>query len=160
MQQVFQLYFFKCCRLIIGSILTLILLFFYAPSWAQTKPQADLPRITLNVKTLHIQVQVASTHQQQTTGLMWRTEMPANDGMLFVFPQAATQCFWMRNTYLPLSAAFIADDGTIINIADMQPLSLDDHCSQAPARYVLEMHQGWFNTNQISPGDLITGLPK
>lgn len=159
MQKLLQLYFFRCYRLIIGSILTLFLLFFYAPLWAQSKPQLDLPRVTLSINTNQIQVQVASTPEQQSTGLMWRTEMLANDGMLFVFPRSAIQCFWMRNTYLPLSAAFIADDGRIINIADMQPLSLDDHCSVSPARYVLEMHQGWFITNQIAPGDIIVGLP-
>lgn len=159
MQRLLQLYFFRCYRLIIGSILTLLLLFFYAPLWAQSKPQLDLPRGALSINTIQIQVQVATTPEQQSTGLMWRTEMSANDGMLFVFPKSAIQCFWMRNTYLPLSVAFIADDGQIINIVDMQPLSLDDHCSISPARYVLEMHQGWFNRNQISPGDIIHGLP-
>ncbi|HMN92426.1 MAG TPA: DUF192 domain-containing protein [Hydrogenophaga sp.] len=126
---------------------------------AQEQPQLDLPRTTLKAGMHLIQAQVASTHPQRAIGLMHRRDMPANEGMLFVFEQAAVQCFWMKNTLLPLTAAFVEDDGTIVNLADMQPLSLDSHCSTRPVRYVLEMHQGWFARRGIQPGFRLGGPP-
>ena len=83
--------------------------------------------------------------------------MAPNEGMLFVFEQPAEQCFWMKNTLLPLTAAFVADDGTIVNLADMQAGSLDSHCSAGPVRYVLEMHQGWFDKRGIKAGARLAG---
>jgi uncharacterized membrane protein (UPF0127 family) len=88
---------------------------------------------------------------------MWRKEMPAQEGMLFVFEQAAGQCFWMRNTLIPLTAAFIADDGTIVNLADMQAQSDTSHCSGQPVRFVLEMNQGWFAKRGIRAGQKLSG---
>lgn len=90
---------------------------------------------------------------------MWRQNMPENEGMLFVFETPSEQCFWMQNTLIPLSAAFIADDGTIVNIAHMQPLTTDSHCSAQPVRYVLEMNQGWFEKYHIEAGQRIQGGP-
>ncbi|MDO4794970.1 MAG: DUF192 domain-containing protein [Brachymonas sp.] len=121
---------------------------------AQTAPmpQMDLPRTQLRVGKARMAVQIASTAQQLQTGLMHRRDMPADEGMLFVFPQAGVQCFWMKNTLLPLTAAFVAADGTIVNLADMQPLSEQHHCSAQPVPYVLEMHQGWFKRKDIRPG--------
>ena len=83
---------------------------------------------------------------------MHRPAMPRNDGMLFVFDDASQQCFWMKNTLLPLSAAFIADDGTIVNIEDMKPQTLESHCSKKPVRFVLEMNSGWFTKRGLKPG--------
>lgn len=123
-----------------------------ATAWASDRPQLDLPRLTLHAGMHLIQAQVASTPEQRTIGLMHRRDMPVNEGMLFVFEQPAQQCFWMKNTLIPLTAAFIADDGTIVNLADMKPQTLDGHCSQAPVRYVLEMNQGWFARRGIKPG--------
>lgn len=129
--------------------------------WAQAtlKPaaQLDLPRTTLTAGMHRIDVQLAQTPQQQQIGLMWRTEMPAHEGMLFVFEQASVQCFWMRNTLIPLTAAFVEDDGTIVNLADMQAQSDDSHCSSKPVRLVLEMNQGWFAKRQIKPGYKLAG---
>lgn len=85
--------------------------------------------------------------------------MPAHEGMLFVFEQAAVQCFWMRNTPSPLTAAFLADDGTIVNLADMTPFSEDSHCSAKPVRFVLEMNQGWFAQRGIKAGAKLEGDP-
>ncbi|WP_334135882.1 DUF192 domain-containing protein, partial [Tepidimonas sp.] len=102
-------------------------------------PQLDLPRVELRAGMHRIDAQVARTHEQRMTGLMWRRDMPPHEGMLFVFDRPAIQCFWMRNTFLPLTAAFIADDGRIVNLADMQPLDETSHCSREPVRYVLEM---------------------
>lgn len=126
---------------------------------AQTQPQTQLPRATLSAGMHLIQVQLATTQDQRATGLMFRREMPTNEGMLFVFEQPAGQCFWMKNTLLPLTAAFVADDGTIVNLADMQPQTTDAHCSAQPVRYVLEMHQGWFAKRGIQAGFKLGGPP-
>lgn len=112
----------------------------------------DLPRVTLSAGMHLIHAQVAADPEQRSIGLMFREEMPANEGMLFVFEQPAGQCFWMKNTILPLTAAFVDDDGTIVNLADMKPQSLDSHCSAKPVRYVLEMHQGWFAKRGFKAG--------
>lgn len=79
--------------------------------------------------------------------------------MLFVFEQPAGQCFWMKNTLLPLTAAFVADDGTIVNLVDMKPQTLDSHCSVRPVRFVLEMNQGWFAKRGIQAGARLSGPP-
>ena len=126
---------------------------------AQNTPQTQLPRTTLSAGMHLIQVQLATTQEQRATGLMHRRDMPANEGMLFVFEQPAGQCFWMKNTLLPLTAAFVADDGTIVNLADMQPQTTDAHCSVRPVRYVLEMYQGWFAKRGIQAGFKLGGAP-
>jgi uncharacterized membrane protein (UPF0127 family) len=125
--------------------------------WAQTGPQLQLPRTKLNAGMHVLDVQLAQTPEQRQIGLMWRKEMPQHEGMLFVFEQAAQQCFWMRNTLIPLSAAFLAEDGTIVNIADMKPQSDDSHCSDKPVRFVLEMNVGWFTKRQIKAGYQLSG---
>jgi uncharacterized protein len=116
-----------------------------------------LPAVTLQAGMHNIRAAVAQTPEQRQTGLMFRREMAQHEGMLFVFEVAAPQCFWMKNTLLPLSIAFLADDGTVVNIADMQPQSLDSHCSAKPVRYVLEMNQGWFAKRGVGPGFRISG---
>jgi len=126
---------------------------------AQEGPQLALPRVELTAGMHRIDAQVARAHEERQTGLMHRKEMPAHEGMLFVFEQPATQCFWMKNTLLPLTAAFVADDGTIVNLADMKPLALDSHCSQKPVRYVLEMNKGWFAQKGIKAGFRLQGAP-
>jgi uncharacterized membrane protein (UPF0127 family) len=125
---------------------------------AQSQPQ-DLPRITLNAGIHNISAEVAQSPQERATGLMLRQSMQANQGMLFVFEQAEQQCFWMKNTLIPLDIAFVADDGTIINIEPMKPLSLDNHCSAKPVRLVLEMNMGWFAKKGVSVGSKLTGKP-
>ena len=124
---------------------------------SQQAPQLQLPRTKLNAGMHMLDVQLAQTPEQRQIGLMWRKEMPQHEGMLFVFEQAATQCFWMRNTLIPLSAAFLADDGTIVNIADMKPQSDDSHCSEKPVRFVLEMNVGWFAKRQLKAGYQLGG---
>jgi len=106
-----------------------------------------------------IDAQVASTPEQRSMGLMYRRDMPAQEGMLFVFEQATQQCFWMKNTLIPLTAAFVLDDGTIANLADMKPQSTDPHCSVKPVRVVLEMNQGWFAKRGIKAGSKLSGGP-
>ena len=124
-----------------------------------SEPQMDLPRTRLQAGMHQIDAQVAATPMQRSIGLMFRKEMPPHEGMLFVFEQAGVQCFWMKNTLLPLTAAFVADDGTIVNLADMKSQSLDSHCSTKPVRYVLEMNQGWFAKRGIKAGARLSGNP-
>jgi uncharacterized membrane protein (UPF0127 family) len=139
-----------------GWALWILALGWASSAWAG-QPQLNLPRIPLQAGMHLISAQVASTPAQRSIGLMWRKDMPPHEGMLFVFEQAQRQCFWMQNTYLPLTAAFIDDDGIIVNLADMQPLTTRAHCSDKPVRYVLEMHQGWFAQRGIGAGDRIRG---
>ena len=126
-------------------------------TWAQQGPQLNLLRAKLGAGIHVIDAQVASTTEQRQTGLMLRKEMPQHEGMLFVFEQASVQCFWMKNTLLPLTAAFVSDDGTIVNTADMKPETTDSHCSAKPVRYVLEMNKGWFYKKGIKPGSKLSG---
>lgn len=124
---------------------------------AQAEPQLTLPRVALTAGFYQIDAQVAAMPAQRETGLMHRQQMPQQEGMLFVFEGPATQCFWMKNTLLPLTAAFVADDGTVVNLADMQPQTLDSHCSSKPVRYVLEMNQGWFAKKGLKAGTRLGG---
>ena len=122
-------------------------------------PQLELPRTKLTADMYQIDVQLATTPAQQEYGLMFRKQMPQQEGMLFVFDTPSTQCFWMKNTLLPLTAAFIADDGTIVNLADMAPQTTNPHCSAKPVRFVLEMNQGWFAKRSIKAGFRLGGRP-
>ena len=106
-----------------------------------------------------IDAQLASSPAQRQIGLMHRKDMPTHEGMLFSFEEPGVQCFWMKNTLIPLTAAFVADDGTIVNLADMQPLQETSHCSAKPVRYVLEMNQGWFAQRHVKAGHRLGGGP-
>ena len=121
---------------------------------------ARFPAIQLAAGMHLIQAEVAQTDPQRQQGLMHREKMASNHGMVFVFDQAAPQCMWMKNTLLPLSVAFIDADGKIVNIEDMQPQTLDSHCSAKPVKYALEMNLGWFKQKNVKPGSAISGLPK
>lgn len=136
-----------------------LLLTLSGTAWSQGQPQQNLPRVTLKAGMHLIQAQVAATQEERAVGLMHRQDMAPNEGMLFVFERPAGQCFWMKNTLLPLTAAFVADDGTIVNLEDMKPQTLDSHCSAKPVRYVLEMHQGWFAKRGIKAGAKLGGEP-
>lgn len=140
---------------VMAAVTTLLL-----PGWAaaQQAPQLDLQRAKLNAGMYVIDAQLALTPQERQIGLMQRKDMPQHEGMLFVFEQIAEQCFWMKNTLLPLTAAFVADDGTIVNTADMKPETTDSHCSAKPVRYVLEMNKGWFAKKGIKSGSKLSGL--
>jgi len=134
----------------------LIAAFCFGPAAAQPAPQMNLPRTTLSIGIHQLQVQVAQTPEQRATGLMYRTEMPQQEGMLFVFATPSQQCFWMKNTQIPLTAAFVADDGTIVNLEDMQAQTTQSHCSAKPVRYVLEVNQGWFAKKGLKAGTKLT----
>lgn len=126
---------------------------------AQEGPQPRLPTANLKVGMHVIKAELAVTPQQQMTGMMFRREMPGNEGMLFVNDAAGPRCFWMKNTLLPLTIAFIEDDGSIVSFADMQPHDERSHCSARPVRYALEMPQGWFAKRGIKAGHKLAGGP-
>lgn len=126
---------------------------------AQQGPQPKLETVDLSAGMHVIKVELAVTPAQQAVGMMMRTEMGANEGMLFVNNDSGMRCFWMRNTLLPLSIAFIADDGSIVNIAEMQPRSDESHCSAKPVRYALEMNKGWFAKRGLKVGSRLRGGP-
>ena len=131
--------------------------------WAGTASAQDgpqrLPAIRLTAGMHLIQAELAQSPDERSTGLMFRTAMGANEGMLFAFEQAGTQCFWMKNTLLPLSVAFVADDGSVVNIDEMKPQTLNSHCSTRPVRFVLEMNEGWFAKRGIKAGARLQGAP-
>ena len=122
-------------------------------------PQLNLQRVELSAGMHRIDAQVAQAPHERQIGLMNRRTMAQHEGMLFVFDNPSRQCFWMKNTPLPLTAAFVADDGTIVNLADMQPFVEDSHCSAKPVRYVLEMNQGWFDKKGLKAGSQLRGAP-
>ena len=121
---------------------------------------AQMPIMELTAGFHRIEAEVAADQQNRMTGLMNRKAMPPQRGMLFVFPEKNTHCMWMRNTFLPLSVAFLDEEGRIINIEDMQPQTEDNHCAKVPARYALEMNLGWFAQRGLKPGTKLGGISK
>ena len=132
-----------------------------APALDSRAQNPPLKTVQLLAGKHAILAEVAATENPRELGLMYRDSMNVNGGMLFVFGAPAAQCMWMRNTELPLSVAFLDASGKIINIEDMQPHTLDSHCSTKamPARYALEMNLGWFRLRNIKPGMVIGNLP-
>ncbi len=135
-------------------------LFLLGSSLSLAQVNTGLPTIELKAGIYRIQAELADTPKAREVGLMNRTSMPTNSGMLFVFEQKAGHCFWMNNTKIPLSISFIADDGKIVNIEEMQANTTNNHCPKAAVRYALEMNKQWFSERVIVPGSVITGLPK
>lgn len=127
-----------------------------AAVWAQNA----MPLMELSAGMHRIEAEVAANQQNRMVGLMNRKAMAPQRGMLFVFPQQNTHCMWMRNTLIPLSVAFLDDEGVIINIENMQPQTEDNHCAKVPARYALEMNLGWFAQRGITPGAKLKGIDK
>jgi hypothetical protein len=127
---------------------------------AAAAQQQPLPTVQLGAGMHLIRAEVADRGASRALGLMHRASLAPNAGMLFVFEDSAVHCMWMKNTPLPLSVAFIDERGAIINIADMQPQSEDSHCAARPARYALEMAQGWFAERGIRAGARLRGLDK
>lgn len=116
-------------------------------------------KTTLTIGLYKIDAEVADDEPERMQGLMHRRTMAPQAGMLFIFEKAQSLCMWMRNTYLPLSVAFLDASGTVINIEDMLPLTEDSHCAGAPALYALEMNKGWFAAKNIGPGAKVVGIP-
>ena len=121
---------------------------------------AELPVVELTAGMHIIRAEVAADFGTRAQGLMFRKSLERNAGMLFIFDESAVHCMWMKNTYIPLSVAFLDEDGAILNIADMQPHSERSHCAAKPARYALEMTRGWFAERGIKPGTKLRGLER
>lgn len=144
-------------RLFVAALLAAAAALVAAPS--AVRAATPLPTLTLAIKGHKLTAEVAATPEQRATGLMHRFSLRPDSGMLFVFERAEPQGFWMRNTFIPLSIAFIAGDGRIVNIEDMVPQTESSHWSRAPALYALEMRKGWFAERGIRAGDAVAGLP-
>lgn len=125
-----------------------------------TGAAAQMPRLELRHGMYRIDAEVAHTSAQLQQGLMQRREMAAHRGMLFVFESDSAHCMWMRNTFIPLSVAFIDAEGRVINIADMTPQDETPHCASRPARYALEMNRGWFAARGVAAGTHIEGIQR
>ena len=118
------------------------------------------PEMELAMGIYRIEAEVAATDATRQRGLMFREKMPANHGMLFVFPESRQECMWMKNTLLPLSVAFLDDNGVIVNIEEMAPQTLNSHCSAGPIRFALEMNAGWFKQHGFGPSTTLHGLER
>ena len=132
---------------------------FLLAAWIAATAHAQLPAAELAVGMHRIRAEVANDMGARMQGLMRRKSMPQGSGMVFVFEENATHCMWMKNTLIPLSVAFVDAQGAIVNVADMQPHSEQSHCSTRPARYALEMKQGWFREKGLKPGVKLRGIP-
>ena len=144
----------RSLRIILGALLALPFL----------ATAADLPLRTLSVRDQKLMLvqnggKVATTPESRETGLMNRFSLRRDHGMLFVFEVPQPLAFYMRNTYIPLSIAFVDARGRIVNIEDMRPKDESTHWSKGPALYAIEMQQGWFAAKGIAAGDVVEGLP-
>jgi uncharacterized membrane protein (UPF0127 family) len=129
-------------------------------SWQGWAQQPQLPLVELFGGMHRIEAELAATPESRQIGMMQRTIMPPQRGMLFVFTEVNKHCMWMRNTLLPLSVAFLDEKGRIINVEDMQPGTENNHCAARPARYALEMNLGWFKSRGLGQGFAILGIEK
>jgi uncharacterized protein len=123
------------------------------------KQPNEFPRAKLTAGMFVIDAAVASNDADREQGLMYRTNLAPNEGMLFVFNENAVHCFWMKNTLIPLSIAFMRADGTVTDIDEMQAETTNNHCPRNNGVYALEMSKGWFTSKGIKPGMKIQGLP-
>ena len=141
---------------LIASAISLVVVMSMPSAWAGS----SMPLINLVLGRGALEVEVASNQSQRAQGLMHRSSMASNRGMLFVYPAPAYFCMWMKNTAIPLSVAFIDAQGRVINVADMLPYSETNHCTERHATYALEVNQGWFSKHDVKPGTQIIGLEK
>ena len=126
-----------------------------APALADTRPRTT----TLKIGAHPLKVEVVQNDADRSRGLMFREKLGRDDGMLFIFDEPAYHSMWMKNTLIPLSVAFVDAGGTILNILDMEPQTLESHVSAGPSIYAIETNKGWFAGKKIKAGDKVTGLP-
>ena len=132
----------------------------FLPASSAAQVNKDLPVVDLTIKTAKFKAEVAADNNSRTIGLMNRFSLKPDQGMIFVFAQSEPLAFWMRNTFVPLSIAYIDSKGVIVNIIDMKPQDESTHPSAGPAMFALEMKQGWFKQHGVVAGDKVTGLEK
>ena len=122
--------------------------------------QPELPVTTLRIGPVSVRAEVADNDAERSSGLMFRKSLAPDSGMLFVMPSVGPASFWMKNTLIPLSVAFLDESGTILEIHDMQPKSEKIVKSTfSRIAYALEMQKGWFGEKNIWPGERVSGLP-
>ncbi|CAN1597856.1 COG1430 Uncharacterized conserved protein [Candidatus Pelagibacterales bacterium] len=121
---------------------------------------AQLSKVQIEIGSKKLIAEIAETDEEQSEGLMNRSTLGKDNGMLFIFEEGSSPCFWMKDTQMPLSIAFIDKTNTIVKIADMQPLSLTEHCSGQPIILALEVNKGWFEQNNIKVGDKILTIKR
>ncbi len=133
-------------------------------AFAQMPPGAkqpgDFPRAKLTIGMFVVDAAVAANEADREQGLMYRTKLDPNEGMLFVFNENAVHCFWMKNTLIPLSIAFMRADGTITDIQEMDAETTNNHCPSNNGVFALEMSKDWFESKGIKPGMVVKGLPR
>jgi uncharacterized membrane protein (UPF0127 family) len=142
--------------------LFLLFLFFTACVDAENRPQPRLATSELTITTQNgaatVSAERAVTDSERAKGMMWRTAMNDGEGMLFIYDRDMQMSFWMKNTLIPLSIAFISGRGEILEIRDMEPQDTHSVKSERYCRYALEVPQGWFSRAGIFPGDTVSGL--
>jgi len=151
---------FPVAALLVLSFMTMPVREAHAQQMPQgAKQPGDFPRAKLTAGMFVIDAAVAANDADREQGLMYRTQLAPNEGMLFVFGENAVHCFWMKNTLIPLSIAFMREDGTITDIDEMQAETTNNHCPKNNGVYALEMSKGWFTSMGLKPGMKIQGLP-
>ena len=123
--------------------------------WVPFAYSQSFPKIPVYLKDKEIWVEVVRTPEERAQGLMGRKHLGEDEGMLFIFEKEDYHSFWMKNTLIPLSIAFIDREGKILKIADMEPLTLDSHPPPKAILYALEMKKGWFSTYNLQVGDIL-----
>ena len=133
---------------------------FLFASVASATPKQTLSRSSLSIGKHQLDVQLASNEAAREEGLMKRKTLEANEGMLFVFPCPQQVAFWMKDTSLRLSIAYLNSSGRIVEIHDLEPFNEHSVLSSSPSIvYALEAPLGWFSQHQVLPGDVVAGLP-
>jgi uncharacterized membrane protein (UPF0127 family) len=151
--------FLRSTARIIGGASIAIAFMLNPVSITAAHAQQKFPSTTLTAGMYVIHAEVAASPAEREQGLMFRKQLGQNEGMVFIFDSPAGVCMWMKNTLLPLSVAFIDNEGKIINIEEMLPETTNNHCGNKPVRYALEMNKEWFKRKNIQPGSSIEGLP-
>lgn len=150
----------KLRNLSVAGLVVLLAAFFVLPELSVAQVNKELPIVELTIRNAKLKAEIAADANTRTVGLMNRFSLKPDHGMLFVFAQSEPLAFWMKNTFVPLSIAYIDSKGVIVNIMDMKPQDESTHPSAGPAMFALEMKQGWFKERGIVAGDKIGGLDK
>lgn len=150
----------KLRNLSVAGLVVLLAAFFALPELSVAQVNKELPIVELTIRNARLKAEIAADANTRTVGLMNRFSLKPDHGMLFVFAQSEPLAFWMKNTFVPLSIAYIDSKGVIVNIMDMKPQDESTHPSAGSAMFALEMKQGWFKERGIVAGDKVNGLDK
>ncbi|MBM5786840.1 MAG: DUF192 domain-containing protein [Candidatus Fonsibacter sp.] len=137
-----------------------LIVFFFTLIFFQDISSSQIQKVRIEIKDKFLIAEIAATDEEQSEGLMNRSSLGKNEGMLFIFEEGSNPCFWMKDTTIPLSLAFIDKENKIVKIVDMTPLSLTEHCSGQPVNLALEVNQGWFQQNNIRVGEKILSIKR